>query len=83
MVRGHLYPAVDAALFTLDEGAMSDIVESPMGLHLLICERIHPARALAFNQVRERIHSALEQRRRRDAQRTWIAELRERHRAAA
>ena len=83
MAPGHLYPAVDAALFALDEGTVSDIIESPVGFHLVLCERIQPARALAFNQVRARIHSALEQRRRRDAQRSWIAELRERHRAAA
>ncbi len=83
LAPGHLYPAVDAALFALDEGTLSDIIESPVGFHLVLCERIQPARALAFNQVRGRIHSALEQRRRRDAQRSWIAELRERHRAAA
>jgi len=83
LAPGHLYPGVDAALFALDEGAVSDIIESPVGFHLVLCERIQPARALAFNQVRGRIRSALEQRRRRDAQRTWIKELRERHRAAA
>ncbi len=83
LIRGRLYPAVDAALFDLEEGAVSAIVESPVGFHLVLCERIQPGHALAFNQVRERIHSALEQRRRRDAQRTWLAQLRERRSAAA
>jgi peptidyl-prolyl cis-trans isomerase C len=83
VIRGRLYPAVDAALFGLDEGAISGIVESPVGFHLVLCERIQPGRALAFNQVRERIHTALEQRRRREAQRAWLAQLRERRSAAA
>jgi peptidyl-prolyl cis-trans isomerase C len=75
--RGKLYPELDAALFDLDEGTVSEIVESPIGLHLLFCERIHPARTLAFSQVRARIHAALEERRRRDAQRAWLATLRQ------
>jgi peptidyl-prolyl cis-trans isomerase C len=83
LIRGRLYPAVDAALFALDEGAISGIVESPVGFHLVLCERIQPARTLVFNQVRERIHTALEQRRRREAQRAWLGQLRERRSAAA
>jgi peptidyl-prolyl cis-trans isomerase C len=83
LIRGRLYPAVDAALFDLEEGAVSAIVESPVGFHLVLCERIQPGRALAFNQVRDRIHTALEQRRRREAQRAWLAQLRERRSAAA
>jgi peptidyl-prolyl cis-trans isomerase C len=83
LVRGQLYPEVDAALFALDEGAISGIVESPLGFHLVLCEQIHPERTLAFNQVRDRIRTALEQRNRREAQRTWLAELRLRQSAAA
>jgi peptidyl-prolyl cis-trans isomerase C len=82
-VRGQLYPQIDAVLFALEEGAISGIVESPIGFHLLLCERIQPARALPFQQVRERIRKALEQRRRRDTQRAWIAELREQPTATA
>ena len=83
VVRGQLYPQIDAVLFALEEGAISGIVESPIGFHLLLCERIQPARALPFQQVRERIRKALEQRRRRDTQRAWIAELREQPTATA
>ena len=78
VVRGQLYPELDAALFALSEGEVSGILESPLGYHLLLCERIQPARDLPFNQVRERLHQALEKRGRRDAQRAWIAGLRER-----
>jgi peptidyl-prolyl cis-trans isomerase C len=83
LIRGQLYPQVDAALFALDEGGISGIVESPLGLHLVLCERIQPPRTLPFHQVRERIHQALEQRHRRETQRAWLAELRQRRSAVA
>jgi peptidyl-prolyl cis-trans isomerase C len=54
-----------------------------VGFHLVLCERIQPARILPFPQVRERIRKALEQRCRRDTQRAWIAELRERQTVTA
>ncbi|TVQ93893.1 MAG: nitrogen fixation protein NifM [Chromatiaceae bacterium] len=73
--RGQLFPAVEAALFALDAGALSAIVESPLGLHLLLCERIQPGRALPFEQARPRIRAALLQRRRREAQRAWLAQV--------
>lgn len=80
---GQLYPEVDAALFALDQGAVSAPVESEMGFHILLCERIEPARTLPFAQVEDRIRAALAKRRRREAQRAWIAELKEREAAAA
>lgn len=73
---GQLYPALDAALFTLDAGQLSAVLESELGFHLLLCETIHPAKTLAFDQVRERIRQALEQRRRKEQQRQWLANLR-------
>jgi peptidyl-prolyl cis-trans isomerase C len=78
IVRGQLYPEVDAALFALEEGAVSAPVESEMGFHILLCEGIEPARLLPYPQVKDRIRAALEKRRRREAQRTWLAELQER-----
>ena len=77
-VRGQLYRELDAALFALEAGAMSGIVESPVGLHLILCEAIKPARTPAFEQARPRIREALEQRRRRETQRAWLARLNER-----
>jgi peptidyl-prolyl cis-trans isomerase C len=83
IVRGQLYPEVDAALFALPEGAVSEPVESEMGFHILLCERIQPAGTLPFMQVKDRIRSALIKRRSREAQRAWLDELREREVAPA
>lgn len=73
---GQLYPELDAVLFTLSMGAISGVLESPLGFHLLYCERIVPAHALSFEQARARIHQALRERHQRETQRAWIARLR-------
>jgi peptidyl-prolyl cis-trans isomerase C len=73
---GRLYPALDAALFGLDEGQVSGVLESEIGFHLLWCERIEPARTIDFEQARPRIRAFLESRRRHDCQKAWIAQLR-------
>ena len=74
--RGQLYPQLDALLFRLAEGEAGGPVESDLGLHLLYCERIHEARTLPFSKARDRIRRLLLERRRRDCQRAWLAELR-------
>jgi len=81
--RGKLYPAVDAALFALEEGRISPVVESPVGLHLVLCEQIEPGEDLTLEQARPRLREALEARRRRDAQRAWIDGLRRQRPIAA
>jgi peptidyl-prolyl cis-trans isomerase C len=80
---GQLYPEVDAALFALAEDSISAPVESEMGFHILLCEHIEPARTLPFAQVKDRIRQALEKRRRREAQRAWVGDLRERQSTTA
>jgi len=83
VARGQLYPAVDAALFALPAGGVSAPVESELGFHVLLCERIEPARTLPFARVRDRVRQALTKRRRRAAQRAWIGELRQRQTTTA
>jgi|GEM_PF-638842 len=50
IVRGQLFPEVDAALFALPAGSISAPVESQMGFHILLCEGIEPARALPLGK---------------------------------
>ncbi|EXJ13950.1 nitrogen fixation protein NifM [Imhoffiella purpurea] len=75
--RGKLYPELDAVLFGMDEGEVSGIVESEVGLHLLLCERIHAAAKVPFEQARDKIHESLHARRQRECQKRWLAELRQ------
>lgn len=67
--RGQLFPQLDEALFALDVGELSAVVETQVGLHLVRCDAILPADTIAFEQVRERILAALGGRRLRVASR--------------
>lgn len=77
MTPGQLFPALDKGLFGLAAGDVSGVLESDLGFHLLLCERIEPARSVDFDQAREKIRSVLEQRRRRETQKDWITSLRQ------
>jgi peptidyl-prolyl cis-trans isomerase C len=73
--RGQLYPELDAALFEMQAGEISPILESPMGLHLLRCDTITPAAVLTLKEARGPIRTLLEQRRKRVCQGAWVKQL--------
>jgi peptidyl-prolyl cis-trans isomerase C len=73
--QGQLYPQLDAALYAMREGEISDILESPMGLHLLRCDAITPAAVLTLKEARGPIRTHLEQRRKRVCQQAWVKNL--------
>ena len=57
---GQLYPQLDTVLFAMEEGDVSEIIESEVGLHILYCEVIHPVETLSFDKVKEKIYALLE-----------------------
>ncbi|HEB85732.1 MAG TPA: nitrogen fixation protein NifM [Gammaproteobacteria bacterium] len=73
--QGKLYPALDEALFRLAQGGVSDIVETELGLHLLYCEKIHPAQTASLSEARLKIREIIQQRQRRHCQKIWLDEL--------
>jgi peptidyl-prolyl cis-trans isomerase C len=73
--RGQLFAALDEALFALDAGAIGDVVESPLGFHLLRCDAILPAATVAFAEAAPRIREMLLGNRKRDAQQAWLRGL--------
>lgn len=72
---GTLYPELDAVLFALPAGAVSAVVESPLGFHLLRCEAIQPAGPIPFAEVSGKIRERLGERQRQRAQREWLGRL--------
>ena len=69
--RGLLFPELDEALFALGEGGLSLPLETSIGLHLVRCEAIRPARLLSLEQAQPAIERAHRQRQ----QRRILAEL--------
>ena len=74
--RGQLYPELEAVAFAMSEGALSEVVESELGFHLIHCENVNPERQSLFDEVRETICEHLEQQRRGLRRKSWINALR-------
>lgn len=76
VARGQLYPELDAALFNLREGGISDVVETEVGLHIVMCEKIEPQRDIPLSKAWDGIIDVLANRKRRNCQKAWLGELR-------
>lgn len=72
---GQLYAELDALLFSMQAGEISPIVESEMGFHILLCERIKPAKRLPLAKVTPRIRQLLQERQQRNRQKAWLETL--------
>ena len=73
--RGQLYEALEPRAFALTEGEISEVLESPIGLHILRCDEVFPSGMLPFAEARDRIIERLTDKRRREAQKEWINSL--------
>lgn len=73
--RQQLFPELEDAAFALGENEISGILESPIGLHLMRCDEILPAATLPFSQVEMKIIERLSEKRRAQAQKSWIKAL--------
>ncbi len=75
--RGQLFPELDSALFAMQEGEVSEVLETEVGFHLLLCERIAAARTVPFSKAEPRIRQILDERNRRNCQKAFLKQLRE------
>ncbi|MET0116823.1 MAG: nitrogen fixation protein NifM [Sedimenticola sp.] len=76
--RGQLYPELDAMLFGMAENEISPVVESELGLHILLCEKIKPGKVTPLAKAAPRIREILMHRQQRNCQKAWLAGLQER-----
>jgi peptidyl-prolyl cis-trans isomerase D len=53
--RGVMTPAFETAVFAMEPNQISDIVETPFGLHIVKLEQKHPARIVPLEEVRPSI----------------------------
>lgn len=72
---GTLYPELDAVLFAMDEGALSEPIETEMGFHLLWCQAIEPEHTLPFDAVEQKLREELEERRAQRHLKAWLKTL--------
>lgn len=73
--RGTLYPELDAVLFGLKAGEVSDAVKSEIGFHVLLCKSIQKSETLSLAKATPKIRQLMNERARRTCQRAWLAGL--------
>ncbi len=57
--RGAMVPAFEKAAFSLKEGEISDIVQTPFGFHIIKVTGKRPAGVRTFDEVKDQIRAAL------------------------
>ncbi|WP_226569878.1 nitrogen fixation protein NifM [Mangrovibacter yixingensis] len=72
---GLLYPELDSCLFSLEKGQLSEVVETVLGLHILLCEDIRPAEALDEAVALEKARAWLTEQTRKRYQQQWLSSL--------
>ncbi|MGR9037727.1 MAG: nitrogen fixation protein NifM [Gammaproteobacteria bacterium] len=75
VAKGTLYPELDEALFALKENEISAVVETEIGFHLIQCQKISRAETLSLKKASPKIRQLIQERYRRNCQRTWLASL--------
>ncbi|THF59377.1 nitrogen fixation protein NifM [Pseudothauera rhizosphaerae] len=73
--RGQLYPELEAALFALPEGGIGAPVESELGFHLLLCEKVRPERTVPWTEVADTLRTRLTEERARKETKAWLQQL--------
>ncbi len=63
--RGQLYAELDEALFAMAEGTVRGPVETAMGLHVVLCEAVHPPDTVPLEACREELRAILQEQRAR------------------
>ncbi len=74
--KGKSRKEIDQVLFSLKEGEISPVVQTPAGFHLFRVESIRPERQASLQEVQDEIHLRLLQEKASVKYRDWINKLR-------
>lgn len=74
--RGELAPEIEAAAFGLPAGALSPLIRTEAGFHLIKVERVQAESVAPFAEVRESIRDLLFQEKFEAKRKEWLANLR-------
>lgn len=75
VIAGRLYPELDAALFSLKENEISNVVETEIGFHLIQCTKITHAQTISLKTATPKIRQLMQERQKRICQKAWLASL--------
>ena len=70
-------PGEFQAVFSLEEGAVSEPIESRFGWHLFVVTAIHPPEPMAFEEARADIDKKLMEKKQREQRAVWVKKLRD------
>ncbi|WP_435236659.1 nitrogen fixation protein NifM [Psychromonas sp. PT13] len=73
--RGQLYPELELVLFTMEPQTISSVVESEIGLHLLLCHEVYPAGNTPEADAIEAVLKQLNEHRKKKAEKKWVSSL--------
>ncbi len=72
IIQGTLFTELDAELFNMKEGEISKVIETEMGFHILLCEKIYKPVTISFSQAKNRIKHIIQERQRKAFQKAWL-----------
>lgn len=58
---GRMVPAFDAVIFSMESGAISELVETSFGYHIIKLEEVRPASTRSFAEVRDNLAAGIKQ----------------------
>ena len=73
--QGELLPAIERGVSNLVPGGISDIIESPEGLHVVRLDDKKPKQFQPFEEVRQEIQALVFQQKSEDMFQSWLADL--------
>jgi peptidyl-prolyl cis-trans isomerase SurA len=74
--KGKMVPEFEKAVYSLKEGAVSDIVETEFGYHIIKVEEVLAGRTLPLKDVKNKIEFILSNKKQKTAYDEWMSELR-------
>ncbi len=75
MTRKKIDPRLGETLFSMEEGEISEVVESPMGFHILFCEKVLSAEKLDPEKTKALIRKHLLAQNSKNKVQKWLSSL--------
>ena len=73
--QGELLPAIERGVSNLVAGGVSDVIESPIGLHIVRLDDKKPKQFRPYEEVRQEIQALVFQQKGEDMCQAWLADL--------